>query len=332
MPELSRNEFSLSYMKTVVTGGAGFIGSHLCESLIRQGHEVWCVDNLCLGREENIRRLESHRRFHFERFDILHTARLDSLFKKSKVDTVFHLAANSDIQQGSIDHEIDLKQTFLTTYEVLQAMSRHKARRIFFASSSAVFGDTGTDKLHEDYGPVRPCSLYGAAKLAAEAYLSVFAATFGFQVWILRFPNVVGERSTHGVVHDFIRRLKENPARLEVLGNGLQKKPYLYVKDIVRAILLITEKAAALPAASPAVFHAAGKGLTTVREIAEMVVEEMGLEGIPVSYQKTDSGWAGDVPFYQYDNRKIARLGFKPVYTSTEAVRIAIQKILGKST
>jgi UDP-glucose 4-epimerase len=313
-------------MKTLVTGGAGFIGSHLCESLIEQGHEVWCVDNLYLGREENIRHLGSHRRFHFEKFDLLDTAHLTALLKQSSVDTVFHLAANSDIQQGSINHEIDLKLTFLTTYEVLQAMRRHTINRIFFASSSAVFGDTGTAKVHEDFGPARPCSLYGAAKLAAEAYLSVFAATLGFQVWILRFPNVVGERSTHGVVHDFIRRLKEDPARLEVLGNGLQQKPYLYVKDIVRAILLVVEKAAG----SPAIYHVAGEGLTTVREIADMVVEEMGLKGIPVAYQSGAGGWSGDVPFYQYDTGKIAGLGFKPEYSSTGAVRTAIQKILGK--
>lgn len=313
-------------MKLLVTGGAGFIGSHLCESLIGQGHEVWCVDNLYLGTEENIRHIESSSRFHFEKCDVLDTARFDSLLEKSGADTVFHMAANSDIQQGSINHDIDLKLTFMTTYEVLQAMRRHRVTRIFFASTSAVFGDTGTAVLHEDYGPARPCSLYGAAKLAAEAYLSVFAETFGFQVWILRFPNVVGERSTHGVVHDFIRRLRENPGRLEVLGNGLQRKPYLYVKDVVRAILLLVEK----ETVSPAIYHAAGEGLTTVREIAEMVVEEMGLKGIPISYQSIAGGWAGDVPFYQYDNRKIARLGFKPAYASTDAVRIAIQKMLGK--
>jgi UDP-glucose 4-epimerase len=171
-----------------------------------------------------------------------------------------------------------------------------------------------------------PCSLYGAAKLAAEAYLSVFASIFGFKVWILRFPNVVGERSTHGALHDFIRRLKENPARLDVLGNGRQQKPYLYVKDIVRAILLVVEKATG----SPALFHAAGEGLTTVREIAEMVIEEMGLKGIPVVYQSAEAGWAGDVPFYHYDTRKIAALGFRPEYNSTESVRIAIRKILSK--
>jgi len=313
-------------MKTLVTGGAGFIGSHLCESLIERGHEVWCVDNLYLGTEENISHCENSDRFHFEKFDVLDTARLNSMFKNGNIDTVFHLAANSDIQQGSVNHEIDLKLTFLTTYEVLQAMRRHGVNRIFFAGSSAIFGDTGTKKLHEDFGPARPCSLYGAAKLAAEAYLSVFAKMFGFQTWILRFPNVVGERSTHGVVHDFIRRLKENPARLEVLGNGLQRKPYLYVKDLVQAILLIVEKAK-----DPlAIYHAAGEGLTTVREIAEMVVDEMGLKGIPVVYQSADCGWAGDVPFYQYDNRKITSLGFKPKYNSTEAVRVAIQKTLGK--
>ena len=155
-------------------------------------------------------------------------------------------------------------------------MQRHGVRRLFFASTSAVFGDT-RQPLRETTGPLQPVSFYGAAKLAAEAFLSVFAHSFGFRSWVLRFPNVVGERSTHGAVHDFIARLRSDPSRLRVLGNGAQTKPYLYVKDLVDAILLVYDKAT-----EPlAVYHVAGQGMTSVREIAEIVVEEMGLGGHP---------------------------------------------------
>jgi UDP-glucose 4-epimerase len=313
-------------MRILVTGGAGFIGSHLCDALIARGDDVWCVDNLHLGREENIRHLAPRPGFHFRKLDVLDRKGLDALFAEVRFDAVFHLAANSDIQRGSEDHEVDLRLTFLTTFETLEAMRRHGVSRIFFASSSAVFGDADLAKLHENFGPLRPESFYGAAKLASEAYLSVFAGAFGFKVWVLRFPNVIGERCTHGVLHDFITRLRQDPSRLRVLGDGTQNKPYLYVSDLVEAILTVFDKAP-----EPfAVYHVAGEGLTSVREIAEMVVEEMGLKGIPIEYSGGKVGWVGDVPRYEYDVSKIRALGYTHRHNSTDAVRIAVRRILGK--
>ncbi len=294
---------------------------------MQRGDEVWCVDNLHLGSIENIEHLQNHGRFHFHQLDVLDRQALRALFCEARFDMVYHLAANSDIQQGGADHEVDLRLTFLTTFEILEAMLQHDVRRIFFASTSAIFGDTA-EVLHERFGPLQPVSFYGAAKAAAEAFLSVLVHSHGFQAWILRFPNVVGERSTHGAVHDFIRKLRKDPRCLHVLGDGTQTKPYIYVKDLVAAILTVCEQ----QQEPLAVYHVAGENLTSVREIAEMVVEEMELDGIPIQYAGGKVGWVGDVSYYNYDTGKIDRLGFKPQYDSTEAVRVAIRRILGKES
>jgi UDP-glucose 4-epimerase len=283
------------------------------------------VDNLRLGREAHIEHLKECGRFHFHKLDVLDDKGLDALLGKARPDVVFHLAANSDIREGSRDHQVDLQLNFLSTFQVLEAMSRHGVRRIFFASTSAVFGET-LSALHEESGPLRPISLYGASKLAAEAYISVYVNSYGFKAWILRFPNVVGERATHGAIHDFIERLRVDPSRLVVLGNGTQTKPYLYVKDLVAAILLVFRKAQE----SLAVYHVGGEGLTSVRQLAEIVVSEMGLQGTPIEYTGGERGWVGDVPTFHYDTTKIRALGFKPKYGSSEAVRVAVRRILGK--
>jgi UDP-glucose 4-epimerase len=312
-------------MRILVTGGAGFIGSHLCDTLVARGDEVWCVDNFHLGREANIRHLQQCDRFHFQKLDVLHREELDRLFAAGRFEAVFHMAANSDISLGNADHSLDLRLTFQTTVEVLEAMARHNVDRLFFASTSAVFGDT-RQVLCETSSPMQPVSLYGAAKLASEAYISVFAHSFGVRARVLRFPNVIGERSTHGALYDFITRLRQDPSRLRVLGNGKQTKPYLYVKDLVHAIMTVWDQAT-----EPlAVYHVAGEGLTSVRQIVEIVVDEMGLAGIPIEYTGGDRGWVGDVPYFQYDSSKIRALGFQPTYDSTQAVRVAVRRMLGK--
>ncbi len=312
-------------MRVLVTGGAGFIGSHLCDALLERNYELWCVDNLYLGKEINIEHLKGKKRFHFCKLDVLNRAAMDGLFSEAEFDTVFHLAANSDIRQGGKNHKIDLQLNFLSTFEILEAMLRHKVKKIFFASTSAIFGKA-TEILCEDYGPVMPISFYGASKLAAEGYMSVFVENYDFKGWILRFPNVVGERCTHGAVYDFIMRLKRDPSHLIVLGDGTQTKPYLYVKDLVRAILMVFDKATE----QLAIYHAGNETLTSAREIAEIVTEEMGLTGIPIEYKGGKTGWAGDVPYFKYDTSKIKMLGFRNSYNSTESVRLAVRKILGK--
>ena len=229
-------------MNILITGGAGFIGSHLDDALISRGHNITVVDNLVLGRKENIEHLIGNPNFRFIEADLLEMDNMRTVFSNGKFDMVYHLAANSDIQKGGKDPMVDYNLTFNTTFNVLQLLKEYEIKKFFFASTSAIFGET-YDILNEDYGPLKPVSNYGAGKLASEAFISAFCSTYGIQTWITRFPNVVGERFTHGVIYDFIKKLRNNPEELEVLGNGEQCKPYVYVKDLVEAILYVIDHA-----------------------------------------------------------------------------------------
>ncbi len=310
-------------MHVLVTGGAGFIGSHLCDALVERGCDVWCVDNLWLGLRRNIAHLEARPNFRFLEFDLLDRAKTKALFAEARFDEVFHLAANSDIRGGARDVDLDWRLNFMTTLEVLSAMHASSTERLFFASTSAVFGET-THRLHEDYGPLKPISLYGASKLAAEAYISVFVYTMGIRAVVLRFPNVVGERATHGAVYDFLRKLEADPSRLEVLGDGKQTKPYLYVGDLVVAILAAWDGAD-----EPyAVFHAGSEDETSVRKVAEIVVAAAGRRDTRIEYTGGNRGWPGDVPRFRYDTGKLRALGWRPRYGSAEAVQVAVERII----
>lgn len=311
-------------MKILITGGAGFIGSHLCDSLIKRGHQITVVDNLVLGKMENINHLLDNPIFKFIHEDLLNYNAMKKIFDEGCFDMVYHLAANSDIQKGGKDPMVDYNLTFNTTFNVLQLMKEFEVKKLFFASTSAIYGES-YDVLNEDYGPLKPVSNYGAGKLASEAFISAFSSTYKIQTWITRFPNVVGERFTHGVIYDFIHKLQKNPNELEVLGNGEQCKPYVYVKDLVAGILYVIDHATE----DYNVYMLGSDTRTKVKEIAAMVIEEMGLNA-SIRYTGGDRGWIGDVPEFRYNLNKVNSLGWKAAYTSNEAVRLAIQKALGK--
>lgn len=311
-------------MKILITGGAGFIGSHLDDALIARGHQLTIVDNLVLGRKENIEHLIGNPNFRYIEADLLDMPKMREIFTEGKFDMVYHLAANSDIQKGGKDPMVDYNLTFNTTFNVLQLLKEFEIKKFFFASTSAIYGET-YDVLNEDYGPLKPVSNYGAGKLASEAFISAFSSTYGIQTWITRFPNVVGERFTHGVIYDFIKKLRNNPKELEVLGNGEQCKPYVYVKDLVNAILYVIDHASE----KYNVFMIGSDSRTKVKEIAAMVIEEMGLNA-KIRYTGGDRGWVGDVPEFRYDLTKINKLGWTAPHNSNESVRLAIQKALGK--
>lgn len=311
-------------MNILVTGGAGFIGSHLCDSLVERSHNITVVDNLVLGRKENISHLLGCSDFNFIEEDLLNVKAMREIFKHGNFEMVYHLAANSDIQKGGKDPMVDYNLTFNTTFNVLQLLKEFDVKKFFFASTSAIFGET-YDVLSENYGPLQPVSNYGAGKLASEAFISAFSSTYHIQTWITRFPNVVGERFTHGVIYDFIHKLQNNPEELEVLGNGEQCKPYVYVKDLVAGILYVINHAT-----KPYNVYMLGSDTRTkVKEIATMVIEEMELNAT-IKYTGGDRGWIGDVPEFRYDLTKVNTLGWKAAYTSNESVRLAIQKALGK--
>ena len=307
----------------LVTGGAGFIGSHLVDRLLDGNNYVVVIDNLSLGSKRNIAHHFNDSHFIFVEGDILDTPLFDSLFNKTSFDTVFHLAANSDIARSHADPTVDLNMTFMTTFRVVDAMRRFNVKRLMFASTSAIYGNALGKEVTEDYGPLFPASHYGACKLASEGIIASFCENYGIQAFMTRFPNVCGERTTHGVLHDFVQKLKRNPDELEVLGNGKQAKPYLYVKDLVDAILFVIEHAH-----DQINFYNLGvEGNTSVTRIAEMVIHSMGLHA-RIRYTGGDRGWVGDVPQFRYNLDKIHALGWKASLSSDEAVQKAIDYIL----
>jgi UDP-glucose 4-epimerase len=312
-------------MKVLVTGGAGFIGSHIIDSLLSEGYRVVCVDDLSLGKEKNIQQHRENPHFIFIKLDILNKNNFQKVFNEHDFEHVFHLAANSDIAQGAIDLTVDLHKTFMTTFTTLECMKKYKVNNIIFASTSAIYGELDT-LLHEDCGPLFPVSFYGASKLASEAYISAFCENFDMKSWIFRFPNVVGERATHGAMFDFINKLRKNPKELVILGDGTQTKPYLYVKDIVDGIFFGWKSAQQ----KLNYFNLGVDSATTVTKIAEIVVEEMGLSDVKFIYTGGDRGWIGDVPKFQYSLSKINSLGWKAKRTSDEAIRLAVRTELGK--
>ena len=308
-------------MKFLVTGGAGFIGSHLCDALIGCGHEVVAVDDLSLGRESNLTQLAQNPAFELRCGDVLDSGWFESVTRHGKFDCVFHMAANSDIARSHSDPTVDLNKTFLTTFGVLEAMRKVGIRQLVFASTSAIYGEAEGD-VSEDFGPLKPISHYGAAKLGSEGFISSYGENYGIQSWITRFPNVVGPRATHGAVYDFVHKLRRTPGRLEVLGDGTQEKPYLGVGDLIDAMLLVWRSAKA----QTNIYNVGARTRSKVSEIARIVIEESGAPA-EVVYTGGDRGWVGDVPKFAYDTRAIEALGWSPSMTSDEAIRSAARAI-----
>ena len=312
-------------MKYLITGGAGFIGSQLADHLLEKDHEVFVIDNLSWGRREFVKHNLKSKKFHFIKLDMLNSKKLEAQFPKG-IDTVFHLAANSDIARGAEDPDIDFKNTTTITFNLLQAMRQKKIKKIFFTSGSGVYGDVGKTLTSETFGPLLPISMYGATKLSAEGMISAFVNLFDMQAFILRPANIIGPRATHGVIFDFINRLKENPKKLTVSGDGSQSKSYLYVADVIEAIDLVHQKSQ-----NPVnLYNISSDSFITVKEIAQMVITEMGLKKAQIVYTGGSRGWKGDVPIVRIDNSKIEKLGWKSQHTSYEAVRKTIRLLLKK--
>jgi UDP-glucose 4-epimerase len=316
--------------KVLVTGAAGFIGSHLVDRLLERGCTVLGVDNMKLGRRANLAQALESKRFKFVELDVndlpafLRTVRQQSHDKA--FDVTWHMAANSDIRAGVTDPEVDLRDTFMTTFHVLKLMRELKIPQLAFASTSAIYGMQPV-KLVEDLGPLFPISNYGAMKLASEACISAALESYLQRAWIFRFPNVVGSRSTHGVIYDFVQKLKANPNELEVLGDGTQEKPYFHVSDLLEAMLFIVDRAT-----EKLNFFNIGTAdtVTTVRSIAEAVVKRMS-PGAKIRYTGGSRGWVGDVPKFNYSIEKLEKLGWSPRLTSNAAVKRAVDEIVAEA-
>lgn len=310
-------------MRTLVIGGAGFIGSHLCDALLDRGDEVFCVDDFSLGIKENIVCASSNVHFHLMESDASDLERLKDIFVNVQPEYVFHLAANSDIQASAEEPAIEYKNTYTTTFNILSCMREYGVKKLFFASTSAVYGDKKGILLKEDTPDLSPVSYYGAAKLGSEALISAFSHMNDFQSLVYRFPNVIGPRLTHGVIYDFIGKLRKNPKELEILGNGTQCKPYIFVSDLIEAILF----AAFGNQETVAIYNIGVEGKTTVTSIADMVCKSMKIENVKYRYTGGNIGWKGDVPSFDYDLSKIYAKGWRASHTSDESVQATLDSM-----
>lgn len=309
--------------RALVTGGAGFIGSHLVDRLMEHGWKVTVLDNLSNGSKENLSRWTRHPNLRFIEGDVTDEDTLDRTVRG--VDVVFHLAANPEVRLG--DPRIHFQQNLYATYLVLEACRRHGVKKFVFTSSSTVYGEASKLPTPESYGPLKPISVYGAAKLAAEALISGYSFTFKIRSLVFRLANIVGSRAKHGVIVDFIRKLRANPRRLEVLGDGSQTKSYLLVEDCVEAILTGFRRGFR---GLYEVYNVGSEDTVDVKTIASTVVEEMGLKDVEIVYTggvEGGRGWVGDVKRMWLDISKIKGLGWKPSCNSLESVRIAARRL-----
>lgn len=307
----------------VVTGGAGFIAINLARRLLAAGGRVTALDDLSRGVRSAVSGLEDHPSFTFHEVDCSDRITLVALFSTlDSVTDVWHLAANSDIPAGVEDPAIDLKQTFLTTFATLLAMREHQVPTLHFASSSAIYGDFGMRQIVEDIGPLQPISNYGAMKLASEAQIRAAVEAYLPRANIFRFPNVIGVPATHGVIMDFIAKLRATPDRLDVLGNGAQQKSYLHVDDLVDAMLHI----AALDGRYLVYNIGPADDGVTVRWIAETVRDQVAPDAA-IHFGESERGWIGDVPRFRYSTDRLNGTGWRPRLSSAAAVCRAVAEI-----
>ncbi|ASJ01318.1 NAD-dependent epimerase/dehydratase family protein [Thermococcus gorgonarius] len=315
-------------MKALVTGGAGFIGSHLVDRLMESGNEVRVLDDLSAGSIDNIKHWLENERFEFIKGDMRNPEIVERAVEG--VDVVFHLAANPEVRIGAQSPELLYETNVLITYNLLNAMRDSNVEYLVFTSSSTVYGDAKVIPTPEDYAPLEPISVYGGAKLAAEALISGYAHTFEFRALVFRLANIIGERSNHGVIYDFINKLKKNPEELEILGDGTQKKSYLHVSDTVEGMLHIFEH---FKKENKTIdfYNIGNDDWITVKEIAEIVSEEMGLRPRFVFTGGVDGGrgWKGDVKFMRLSIEKAKKTGWQPKLNSYEAVRRTVRELLG---
>lgn len=324
--------------KVFITGGAGFIGSQMAERFLESGWAVTCFDNLVLGRRELLRGCEAKVRagatFKFIEADLLDLDRTTREMKDH--DLVVHLAANSDISQGVERSDVDLKNGTIATFNTLEAMRKSGVRDLLFSSTSAIYGEASVKPTPENYGPLFPISFYGASKLACEALISAFAHNCAFRAVTFRFANIVGPRSTHGAIHDFVGRLMKDASCLKVLGNGTQKKSYLHIDDCIEGMMFGYDRFLKSAAQGELFecFNLASRGVSNVRFLAETVVSEFAKQsGKPIArleFGEESRGWVGDVAYTWLDGARLAKLGWKAKLESDAAVRLAVSQVVSE--
>ena len=318
-------------MINIIAGGAGFIGINLIKKLSAQNSQIYILDNLSNSSKKELNNLIKLSNIHFMKCDLSIQSDLNSILKKicenNNCDiTLWHLAANSNIPGGINNPEIDLKDTFQTTFCLVEACKKFRIKNFIFASSSAIYGNHGDLTIKEDTGPLIPISNYGAMKLASEAVCFAAYESHLQNLRIYRFPNVVGIPPTHGVILDLVNKLKINPKVMQVLGDGFQEKSYLHVEDLINGMILLNK--VNLKSNDNPIFNLGLKNDTVkINWLAEEVIKQFS-PGAKAIYGKRDRGWDGDVPKFKYDTSKAISYGWEPQLNSKEAVSKAINQII----
>ena len=316
-------DHGFSPRRVFVTGGAGFIGSTLVDRLLAQGCQVTAYDNLSTGQQIFLEQASTNPNFRLVEADLLDTATLREAVAGH--DLVVHLAANADVRFGTDHPGRDLEQNVVATHNVLEAMRLSGVRRIAFSSTGSIYGEPTVFPTPEDAPFPVQTSLYGASKLAAEGLIEAYCEGFGFQGYIFRFVSVLGERYTHGHVFDFYKKLLDDPTRLHVLGDGRQRKSYMYVQDCVDAMLLVFEKVT-----DKVSIHNLGTDeYTEVNQSIGWITEHLGLKPT-LEYAGGERGWIGDSPFIFLDASRVRALGWQPKLTIREAVIKTVQYLQGQ--
>jgi len=319
--------------KALITGGAGFIGSHLVDSLMNKGWEIVVLDNLSSGNLKNISKWLQNEQIEFIKGDLKNATDAQKAVKDAEL--AFHMAANPEVCVGETDPSVHFEDNLVATFNLLEAMRKSKmAKTLVLSSTSTIYGEALVIPTPEEYGPLVPISLYGASKQGCEALACSYAYTFGIRTLILRLANVVGARSTHGVIPDFIKKLQSNPKKLSILGNGTQTKSYLHIDDCIDAILHLTARF--LESANRVdIYNVGAFDQIGVRRIAEILVEQMKLPN--VKFMLTGGvnggrGWLGDVKLMHLSIKKLRDAGWKPKYNSEEAIQLATKTLLKEIT
>lgn len=308
-------------MRYLVVGGGGFIGSYVVAELIKEKNvsEVIVYDNFCSGKKWHLKEFVNNKKFKLVEKDIYE----DEIFEFSKdIDVTIMLAANADIAAATTDPQIDFAQGTHLVQIVLEAMRKEGCKKLLYASGSGVYGETGYEFVKEDFSPMEPISTYGASKLGCEALICSYCHMFDMQASAFRFGNVVGGKQTHGVAFDFMRRLKMNSSQLEILGDGMQSKPYIHVNDVVSAMFIALDN----QKVKYDVYNVAPKDPATVNEIADIVLEKMNIKKSDCEYRYSggNRGWKGDVPIVRLDTSKISSLGWKSSMDSIAAIKKSV--------